>query len=56
MGTSRFRWPTLKQVPRRQQLMNRRRVELTCLRPFAWMVAFSEGRAKCRYCLHSVAC
>lgn len=60
MGTSRFRWPTLKQVQRRQQLMDRMMqasgVDVLMAVRVDGGLAFAEARAKCRHCLHSVAC
>jgi hypothetical protein len=60
MATSRFLWPTLKQVQRRQQLMDRMMQAsgvdvLTAVRVDGGL-AFAEARTKCRYCLHEGAC
>ena len=53
-------WPTLKEVLRRQDLMDRTMQTsgvdvLTAVRVDGGL-AFVEARAKCRYCLHEGAC
>jgi hypothetical protein len=53
-------WPTLKQVLRRQALMDRVMQTsgvdvLTAVRVDGGL-AFVEARAKCRYCLQEAAC
>jgi len=60
MPTSPRLWPTLKQVQRRQELMDRMMQTsgvdvLTAVRVDGGL-AFAEARAKCRYCLHDGAC
>jgi Family of unknown function (DUF6455) len=60
MRTSTRLWPTLKQVLRRQELMDRMMRTsgvdvLTAVRVDGGL-AFVEARAKCRYCLHEGAC
>jgi len=53
-------WPTLKQVLRRQELMDRMMQTsgvdvLTAVRVDGGL-ALIEARAKCRFCLHEGAC
>jgi hypothetical protein len=60
MSTSTPWWPTLKQVLRRQELMDRMMQTsgvdvLTAVRVDGGL-AFVEARAKCRYCLHEGEC
>ncbi len=60
MPTSTPLWPTLKQVLRRQELMDRMMRTsgvdvLTAVRVDGGL-AFFEARAKCRFCLREGAC
>jgi hypothetical protein len=60
MSTSTRLWPTLKQILGRQELMDRMMRTngvdvLTAIRVDGGL-AFTEARAKCRYCLHEGAC
>jgi hypothetical protein len=60
MPTSTPLWPTLKQVLRRQELMDRMMrmsgVDVVTAVRVDGGLAFVEARAKCRYCLHEEAC
>lgn len=60
MSTSRRLWPTLKQVLRREELMDRMMYTIgvdvnTAVRTDGGL-AFLEARAKCRYCIHEKSC
>lgn len=60
MPNSRLLWPTLEQVHRRQELMDRM-MQRRCVDADAALrvdggLAFTEARAKCRYCLHEETC
>lgn len=60
MSNSRLLWPTPVQLQRRQGLMDRmmqkRGVDAEAALRVDGGLAFSEARAKCRYCLHEEAC
>ena len=60
MSNSRLLWPTSEQLQRRHELMGRmmqkRGVDADAALRVDGGLAFSEARAKCRYCLHEEAC
>lgn len=60
MPTSTPLWPTLRQVLRRQELMDRMMqasgVDVLAAVRVDGGLAFAEARAKCRYCLHESDC
>jgi hypothetical protein len=60
MSNSRLLWATPNQLSRRFNLMDRmmqkRGVDLCAALDVDGGMAFSEARAKCRYCLHEEAC
>jgi hypothetical protein len=53
-------WPTLEQIRRREELMDRmmrkRGVDVLAALCVDGGLAFMEARAKCRFCLHEEAC
>jgi len=60
MSTSRRLWPTLEQVRRQQELMDRMMytigVDVHTAVGIDGGLAFLEARAKCRYCIHEKSC
>jgi Family of unknown function (DUF6455) len=60
MSNSRLLWPTPEQLQRRHELMDRmmqkRGVDADAALRVDGGVAFSEARAKCRYCRYEEAC
>ena len=60
MTNSRLLWPTPVQLQRRHELMDwmmqKRGVDAYAALRVDGGLAFSEARAKCRYCLHEDTC
>lgn len=60
MSNSRLLWPTPEQLQRRHKLMGRmmqkRGVDADAALRVDGGLAFTEARAKCRYCLHEETC
>ena len=60
MSNSRLLWPTPEQLQRRYELMDRmmqkRGADADAALGVDGGLAFTEARAKCRYCLHEETC